>query len=115
MISLVLFLNFRPPVTIRAVDCRSFGRYTLVGTHIINSIQKYIYKPMTKKDREAEERKKSLNQLKTGECTGGGCAQLSPTNMANSHNDKEKSPLLPKDISIQIGLIFSLLFIFNNF
>lgn len=33
---------YRPPVTIRAVDCRSFGRYTLVGTHTISSIQKYM-------------------------------------------------------------------------
>ena len=34
---------YRPPVTIRAVDCRSFGRYTLVGTHTINSIHKYMH------------------------------------------------------------------------
>ncbi|CAG2054115.1 unnamed protein product [Timema podura] len=32
---------YRPPLTIRAVDCRSFGRYTLVGTHMINSIHNY--------------------------------------------------------------------------
>nr|CAD7590206.1 unnamed protein product [Timema genevievae] len=54
---------YRPPLTIRAVDCRSFGRYTLVGTHMINSIHKYMYIPMTKREREAEERKKSLQQL----------------------------------------------------
>jgi hypothetical protein len=53
---------YRPPLTIRAVDCRSFGRYTLVGTHMINSIHRYMYVPMTKRDREAEERKKSIQQ-----------------------------------------------------
>ena len=29
-----------PPVTIRVVDCRSFGRFTLVGTHVISSIHR---------------------------------------------------------------------------
>ncbi|XP_025413884.1 otoferlin-like isoform X4 [Sipha flava] len=49
---------YRPPLTIRAVDCRSFGRFTLVGTHLINSIHRYMYVPITKK-REALERNKS--------------------------------------------------------
>lgn len=54
---------YRPPLTIRAVDCRSFGRYTLVGTHTINSIHKYMYYPLTKRAKDAQERKKSLYQL----------------------------------------------------
>ncbi|VVC45932.1 Hypothetical protein CINCED_3A016890 [Cinara cedri] len=54
---------YRPPLTIRAVDCRSFGRFTLVGTHLINSIHRYMYVPTTKKEREAIERNKSLMQL----------------------------------------------------
>ena len=58
---------YRPPLTIRAVDCRSFGRYTLVGTHTINSIHKYMYYPLTKRAKDAQERKKSLYQL---QCTG---------------------------------------------
>ncbi|RWS06883.1 otoferlin-like isoform X3, partial [Dinothrombium tinctorium] len=33
-----------PPLTIRVMDCRSFGRFTLVGTHVIASLSKYIYK-----------------------------------------------------------------------
>jgi otoferlin len=52
-----------PPLTIRVVDCRSFGRYTLVGTHMINSIHRYLFNPVTKRQREAEERKKSLQLL----------------------------------------------------
>ncbi|XP_077991695.1 otoferlin-like [Glandiceps talaboti] len=38
-----------PPITIRVVDCRTFGRFTLVGTHVINSIQKFRYIPKVKK------------------------------------------------------------------
>lgn len=41
---------YAPPITIRCVDCRSFGRYTLVGTHQITSIHKYIHRPMPKED-----------------------------------------------------------------
>lgn len=52
---------YRPPLTIRAVDCRSFGRVALVGTHTINSIHKYMYTPMSKRERD-EEREKSLTQ-----------------------------------------------------
>lgn len=91
---------YRPPLTIRAVDCRSFGRYTLVGTHMINSVQKYIYHPYTKRDREADERKRSLNQLKTMDCNVNANLQSNVTLLCN---DKEKSPLLPKDISVSIG------------
>lgn len=41
---------YAPPITIRCVDCRSFGRYTLVGTHQINSIHKYIYRPLPQEE-----------------------------------------------------------------
>lgn len=41
---------YAPPITIRCVDCRSFGRYTLVGTHQINSIHKYIHRYGVKED-----------------------------------------------------------------
>ncbi|KAI8499156.1 synaptic vesicle exocytosis [Branchiostoma belcheri] len=36
---------FMPPLTIRCVDCRNFGRFTLVGTHVVNSLHKFMYKP----------------------------------------------------------------------
>ncbi|XP_055599374.1 otoferlin-like [Uranotaenia lowii] len=42
--------RYAPPITIRAVDCRSFGRYTLVGTHQITSIHKYMHRPPAKDD-----------------------------------------------------------------
>lgn len=41
---------YAPPITIRCVDCRSFGRYTLVGTHQITSIHKYMHRPAPKDD-----------------------------------------------------------------
>lgn len=40
--------TYAPPITIRCVDCRSFGRYTLVGTHQITSIHKYSHRPAPK-------------------------------------------------------------------
>lgn len=93
---------YRPPLTIRAVDCRSFGRYTLVGTHMINSIHKYMYIPMTKRDREAEERNRSPNQFFTSELNSEGLNQITPNSLA--HNEiKEKSPLLPKDVCVSLS------------
>ena len=53
-----------PPLTIRVVDCRSFGRFTLVGTHLINSIHKFMYQPVTKKDREVAEKKRQQARLR---------------------------------------------------
>lgn len=41
---------YAPPITIRCVDCRSFGRYTLVGTHQITSIHKYLHRPVPKEE-----------------------------------------------------------------
>ncbi|XP_048062815.1 otoferlin isoform X10 [Megalobrama amblycephala] len=32
-----------PPLNIRVVDCRAFGRYTLVGSHAVTSLRKFIY------------------------------------------------------------------------
>ncbi|KAF5278108.1 hypothetical protein FQR65_LT03624 [Abscondita terminalis] len=83
---------YRPPLTIRAVDCRSFGRYTLVGTHTINSIQKYMYTPVTKRERELQERNRSI-QL-SGNQSFGNQSNLT---LYNDDQNKEKSPLLPKD------------------
>lgn len=57
---------------------------------------------MTRKEKEAEERKKSLQQLRVTDANLAS-NQVSPTNLTNSYSDRERSPLLPKDISIQIG------------
>ena len=36
-----------PPLTIRVMDCRSFGRFTLVGTHVIGSLSRYVWKEVS--------------------------------------------------------------------
>uniref|UniRef100_A0A452VB31 Otoferlin n=1 Tax=Ursus maritimus TaxID=29073 RepID=A0A452VB31_URSMA len=33
------------PLNIRVVDCRAFGRYTLVGSHAVSSLRRFIYRP----------------------------------------------------------------------
>ncbi|XP_066930260.1 otoferlin-like isoform X4 [Clytia hemisphaerica] len=37
--------RYCPPLTIRVRDCRTFGRFTLVGTHVVNSLHKYLQDP----------------------------------------------------------------------
>lgn len=37
-----------PPLNIRVVDCRAFGRYTLVGSHAVTTLRKFIYSPPDK-------------------------------------------------------------------
>ncbi|XP_077968337.1 otoferlin-like isoform X2 [Styela clava] len=39
-----------PPITITVVDCRAFGREVLVGTHIISSLSKFIFRPPEKSE-----------------------------------------------------------------
>ncbi|XP_075782088.1 otoferlin isoform X2 [Pelodiscus sinensis] len=38
-----------PPLNIRVVDCRAFGRYTLVGSHAVSSLRHFIHRPPDKK------------------------------------------------------------------
>uniref|UniRef100_UPI00398EED9F fer-1-like protein 6 n=1 Tax=Pristiophorus japonicus TaxID=55135 RepID=UPI00398EED9F len=37
--------HLHPPLCISVVDWRAFGRSTLVGTHTVNSLKQYMYKP----------------------------------------------------------------------
>uniref|UniRef100_A0A3B3D4A8 Otoferlin b n=1 Tax=Oryzias melastigma TaxID=30732 RepID=A0A3B3D4A8_ORYME len=37
-----------PPLNIRVVDCRAFGRYTLVGSNAVSSLRKFIYRGQDK-------------------------------------------------------------------
>ncbi|XP_072931489.1 otoferlin [Epargyreus clarus] len=86
---------YRPPLTIRVVDCRSFGRITLVGTHTINSIHKFIFTPMTKKEREIKDRKKSMIQLQNVDLLNNCVFQ---EDVYTIENERENIPLLPRDI-----------------
>jgi hypothetical protein len=47
-----------PPITIRCMDCRSFGRFVLVGSHVINNIHNFIYTPAVKPSANKEGMKK---------------------------------------------------------
>ncbi|XP_054877385.1 otoferlin isoform X5 [Poeciliopsis prolifica] len=37
-----------PPLNIRVVDCRAFGRYILVGSHAVSTLRYFIYSPPDK-------------------------------------------------------------------
>ncbi|XP_069829285.1 otoferlin isoform X8 [Dendropsophus ebraccatus] len=41
-----------PPLNVRVVDCRAFGRYTLVGSHAVSSLRRFIYRPPDKKSQQ---------------------------------------------------------------
>uniref|UniRef100_A0A673Z0H2 Otoferlin a n=1 Tax=Salmo trutta TaxID=8032 RepID=A0A673Z0H2_SALTR len=73
-----------PPLNIRVVDCRAFGRYTLVGSHAVTSLRRFIYSPPDKTQNnwastgrpthtmqdaflEAKEEKKKKKKKKKGE------------------------------------------------
>lgn len=34
-----------PPITIRCVDCRNFGRFVLAGNHVIDNIRRFLFVP----------------------------------------------------------------------
>uniref|UniRef100_A0A4W3JS53 Fer-1 like family member 6 n=1 Tax=Callorhinchus milii TaxID=7868 RepID=A0A4W3JS53_CALMI len=53
-----------PPLGISVVDWRAFGRSTLVGTHTINSLKQYLYKP-TNRPRPAVIEKRKLSRKYT--------------------------------------------------
>ncbi|XP_071987947.1 otoferlin isoform X9 [Engystomops pustulosus] len=50
-----------PPLNIRVVDCRAFGRYTLVGSHAVSSLRKFIYRPPDKKSQQWNTAAKLMN------------------------------------------------------
>uniref|UniRef100_A0A8C7KDG1 Otoferlin n=1 Tax=Oncorhynchus kisutch TaxID=8019 RepID=A0A8C7KDG1_ONCKI len=54
-----------PPLNIRVVDCRAFGRYTLVGNHAVTTLRKFIY-------RAADKEANNWNTQGTNEDDKGG-------------------------------------------
>ncbi|XP_044865030.1 otoferlin-like [Mauremys mutica] len=50
-----------PPLNIRVVDCRAFGRYTLVGSHAVSSLRRFIHRPPDKKSQHWSTAAKLLN------------------------------------------------------
>ncbi|XP_069993363.1 otoferlin-like isoform X1 [Penaeus vannamei] len=101
-----------PPITIRVVDCRSFGRFTLVGTHIISNLHRYTWTPTTKREKEAAARNASLVQLQDDPNGVGNNNALVPNNVhgggggsAAYRGNHERSPLLQKDTIITIDYV----------
>uniref|UniRef100_A0A668ACF4 Otoferlin a n=1 Tax=Myripristis murdjan TaxID=586833 RepID=A0A668ACF4_9TELE len=64
-----------PPLNIRVVDCRAFGRYILVGSHAVTSLRRFIYSPP--------------NKASNNWATAGTNVQLKETN--EEENDKDKT------------------------
>ncbi|KAH9363614.1 hypothetical protein HPB48_004135 [Haemaphysalis longicornis] len=55
--------TYCPPLTIRVIDCRSFGRFTLVGTHVVNSLHKFLFRPSSSAGgRSSKDRHRSASQ-----------------------------------------------------
>ncbi|XP_033118716.1 otoferlin-like isoform X3 [Anneissia japonica] len=66
-----------PPLTIRVVDCRSFGRFTLVGTHVVNSLANYKVKMI----KPEAEKPALLGPEEEGEENGGIAAIIEIDNV----------------------------------
>ncbi|POI34949.1 hypothetical protein CIB84_001298, partial [Bambusicola thoracicus] len=65
-----------PPLNIRVVDCRAFGRYTLVGSHTVSSLRKFIYRPP---DKKAQHWNMTAKQLKGYLAMANGAPRSRPT------------------------------------
>ncbi|XP_070555330.1 otoferlin-like isoform X1 [Ptychodera flava] len=81
-----------PPITIRVVDCRNFGRYTLVGTHVVNSLQKFRYIPKLKEVVEVPTFPMLLDgDAMTGEVPNGDVTNKEANDMANIETNSTTS------------------------
>uniref|UniRef100_A0A8C4HSP4 Otoferlin n=1 Tax=Dicentrarchus labrax TaxID=13489 RepID=A0A8C4HSP4_DICLA len=56
-----------PPLNIRVVDCRAFGRYTLVGSNAVTSLRKFIYRATDKQDDDKDGKGKKRKRKKGDE------------------------------------------------
>ena len=54
------------------MDCRAFGRYTLVGSHAVSSLRRFIYRPP---DRSAPSW--NTSGMAAAEAQGGGSSSQS--------------------------------------
>ena len=59
--------RYCPPLTVRVRDCRTFGRFSLVGTHVLNSLHRYRH------PKEGE----SMERASIKDVTGNACMQAS--------------------------------------
>uniref|UniRef100_A0A087YJ64 Otoferlin n=1 Tax=Poecilia formosa TaxID=48698 RepID=A0A087YJ64_POEFO len=78
-----------PPLNIRVVDCRAFGRYTLVGSNAVTSLRKFIYRGSDK-------------QANNWSTTG-------ITQMQGSHSEKRSQPFKCTEHIFELATVFFLL------
>ncbi|XP_020629755.1 otoferlin-like isoform X2 [Orbicella faveolata] len=76
--------RYCPPLTIRVRDCRTFGRFTLVGTHVLNSLHRYL------QTGEKEKEKLEKAEAVAGGAVGAASRPTSPV------------PNTPADVAIEI-------------
>uniref|UniRef100_A0A452RP75 Otoferlin n=1 Tax=Ursus americanus TaxID=9643 RepID=A0A452RP75_URSAM len=78
-----------PPLNIRVVDCRAFGRYTLVGSHAVSSLRRFIYRPP---DRSAPSRNTAgtATPRSPGRAPLGPREELLPAVQADEEKEKKK-------------------------
>ncbi|KAM6954586.1 otoferlin [Aplochiton taeniatus] len=67
-----------PPLNIRVVDCRAFGRYTLVGSHAVTSLRRFIYSPPDKNSNNWASAAKLMNGYMVL-TNGGSQSRLNPS------------------------------------
>ncbi|KAF2368428.1 C2 domain [Trinorchestia longiramus] len=90
-----------PPITIRVVDCRSFGRFTLVGTHIISNLHRYTWCPATAAD--DKENKRSNRPLEGSESVPNN-VELGRNVAKVTMKTRGKSATLPYVFEPNVGL-----------
>ncbi|XP_041358290.1 otoferlin-like [Gigantopelta aegis] len=97
-----------PPITIRCVDCRSFGRFVLVGTHMISNIHKFMYVPTTKKAKAVIQKLFPENQNVVISGKGLGQTKVIKTGQVSTHSEDvvvsidEHLPLVNKEQCVTI-------------
>ncbi|XP_061667432.1 otoferlin isoform X3 [Syngnathoides biaculeatus] len=89
-----------PPLNIRVVDCRAFGRYTLVGSHAVTSLRRFLYSAPNKTSSNwgsAGEIIVSMDSVESNVRKMDTCVKLDATSdavvkldMIEDESDKEK-------------------------
>ncbi|XP_055886227.1 otoferlin-like isoform X5 [Biomphalaria glabrata] len=93
-----------PPITIRCVDCRSFGRFTLVGTHVISNLHKFMYVPTTTQAKNTLQKIFPLKGLDSVKIIQSG-SPVSRRSEDVAINVDENLPLISKDQCITIDTL----------
>ncbi|XP_063079434.1 otoferlin [Engraulis encrasicolus] len=85
-----------PPLNIRVVDCRAFGRYTLVGTHTVTSLRKFLYTPPDKRESSVS------NWGHTASLLNGYTTLTNGASRSRSHSRTPSRP--PGDVTVELEM-----------